>query len=839
MKRTFKQLSLLLAFVGLANVSIAQGLVKGFVVDATTNEALIGATIRIDGTTQGAATSLDGSFSLKVGTRAVKLIFSYVGYTELSKEVTVSGDMSLGNVGLNSSSIGMQEIVISASIAKDRQTPVAVANIKAEIIQDKLGTQEFPEILKSTPSVYATKSGGGYGDGRINLRGFDSNNIGVLINGVPVNDMESGKVYWSNWAGLSDVTRTMQVQRGLGASKLALSSVGGTINIVTNSTEAKEGGVISYATGDDGYTKKSFTVSTGMLKNGWAVTISGAKTNGDGYVKGTDFDGYSYFLNVSKRINDNHQISYTIFGAPQWHNQRYTRSLIQAYRDSPDGIKMNLDYGYKNGKIFSSSYNYYHKPQMSINHFWKINDNTNLSTAVYASIATGGGRRLYGPTAISRTPEGYQDWDSAVQNNAASLNGSQTITANAINAHNWYGILSSLNTKVNNINITGGVDARYYKGFHAYKIDDLLGGKYYLDSYDINKNPGTTLKKGDYVSYHYLGEVLWEGLFLQGEYVKDKFSAFISGAASNTSYRRTDYFNYLNSDPNQVSPWQNFIGWSVKGGANYNINEYHNVFFNAGYFTRAPYFNSVFASKNNVVNTGSKNERILSTEVGYGFRSHILTFNLSLYRTAWLDKAFVRSTKLQGNDYQITNILGIDALHQGVEIECSIKPIEKLVINAMVSIGDWKWTSNANAAVSNESAGTTSYQYVYAKDIHVGDAAQTTAAINFDYEILPKFKIGFDYNYYDNLYAYFDVTNRSKENDPDAWKMPSYQLVDFNLKYDFKLGGLNATLLSNVDNIFNVEYISDANDGSNHSYSDATVYYGFGRTWSAALRIRF
>ena len=58
-----------------------------------------------------------------------------------------------------------------------------------------------------------------------------------MINGMPVNDMENGAVYWSNWAGLSDITSAMQVQRGLGASKLAIASVGGTINVVTNSSE--------------------------------------------------------------------------------------------------------------------------------------------------------------------------------------------------------------------------------------------------------------------------------------------------------------------------------------------------------------------------------------------------------------------------------------------------------------------------------------------------------------------------------------------------------------------------------------------------------------------------
>ena len=113
-----------------------------------------------------------------------------------------------------------------ADIAKDRKTPVAVSTIKEGAIVEKLGNQEFPEVLNSTPSVYATKAGGGFGDSKINIRGFQNENIAVMVNGMPVNDMENGKVYWSNWAGLSDVTSAMQVQRGLGASKLAIASVG-------------------------------------------------------------------------------------------------------------------------------------------------------------------------------------------------------------------------------------------------------------------------------------------------------------------------------------------------------------------------------------------------------------------------------------------------------------------------------------------------------------------------------------------------------------------------------------------------------------------------------------
>ena len=139
----------------------------------------------------------------------------------------------------------------------------------------------------------------------------------MMVNGVPVNEMEWGGIYWSNWAGLSDVTRFIQVQRGLGASKIAVPSVGGSINIVTNTTNAEAGGSVSYGVGNDGYNKVAFSLSTGLLKNGWAMSILGARTWGDGYIQGTDFVGYSYFINVSKRLGENHELSLTALGAPQ------------------------------------------------------------------------------------------------------------------------------------------------------------------------------------------------------------------------------------------------------------------------------------------------------------------------------------------------------------------------------------------------------------------------------------------------------------------------------------------------------------------------------------------
>ncbi len=833
---------------------LAQNTIKGVVKDANNSETLPGASIAVAGTTQGTITNVDGSFTLSLPTGSAKLVLSFVGYITTEKEINVvAGENDLGSITLEPSTIGLNEMLVVASFARDRQTPVSVSRIEPKMIEEKLGTKEFVEILKSTPSVYATKAGGGYGDSRINLRGFASDNIGVLINGVPVNDMENGAVYWSNWAGLSDVTQTMQVQRGLGASKIAISSVGGTINIITKSTDAQKGGAVFYNIGNDNTVKTGFSLSTGLLENGWAVSTSGARSSSNGYIPGTNYEGWSYFLNIAKRITTKQQLSFTAFGSQQWHNQRYYKHLVQEYRDSPYGRKLNTDYGYLDGNLYSVQYNEYSKPQMSVNHTWQLSEKSTLSTSAYASFGRGGGRRIRGtnanwiqfnsdgtPTPITiQTSTGHLDLETATARNKAAISGSEATAQMEINSHNWYGVLSSLNTTIGKLNITAGIDGRYYKGFHTTKLTDLLGGKYYLDvTPNVNRPSNTPLYVGDNVNRDYVGEVTWGGLFGQGEYVADHYSAFASLAVSNTSYQRYDYFFYT-PEQGQKSAKKNFQGYSAKGGFNYNINKYNNLFFNTGYFVRAPFFKFVFnksGSSGNYVNEGVKHEKVMSFETGYGFRSSFLSGDITLYRTEWRDKALTRTV---GNDF--ANITGLNAIHQGVEITVNGKSMPKLDLSLMVSIGDWKWANNVVADIFDANNTFVRTDAVYAKGIHVGDAAQTTAAFTVNYEILPKLKIGVDYSYAANLYAYFDINSRlsPKDEGVDAWKLPSYHLFDLNIRYAFKVGKMDATMTANIDNIFDTEYIADANDGTTHDVFTSPVYYGFGRTWSLGFKVRF
>ncbi|QTD39073.1 TonB-dependent receptor [Polaribacter batillariae] len=530
----FKNLLFVLLFFVTATV-LGQTKLTGKVVDET-NQPLPGASVVVKGTTNGTSTDFDGNFTLRATTNSGTIAVSFIGYK--TKEVAFSSaKASLGTIKLEEDANSLEEIVIKGiiDIAKDRETPVAVSTIKASEIQEKLGSQEFPEILSNTPSVYATKSGGGFGDARIDIRGFSQENIAVLINGVPVNDMENGRVFWSNWAGLADVTTAMQVQRGLGSSKLAISSVGGTINIVTKTTDKKQGGTVMSSIGNDGYFKNLVSYSTGKNENGFAASVLLSRTAGDGYVDGTQFEGYNYFIGLGWELNDNHDLQFLLTGAPQTHNQRTTSFFNMATLSDylRYGKKYNYNHGYLNGKEFNWRKNFYHKPLTSINWNWNINEKSSLTTSAYVSFGRGGGTgdigRLGGNFASSsrfRDPNtGLVQWDEIVKANSGQggnfasgysyANSPDPTTGTfivnddglrstdipaglerrngfirraSVNSHNWYGLLSNYNVELNeNLSLDFGIDLRSYRGIHYRRIDNLLGADGYRDNDNINK----------------------------------------------------------------------------------------------------------------------------------------------------------------------------------------------------------------------------------------------------------------------------------------------------------------------------------------------------------------
>ena len=388
--RTFR-----FALLGLMSVwtSVALAQITGKVTDASTGGPLPGASVYLDGNSSGVSTGPDGRFTLNASASGT-VVISFVGYEKAM--LTAKADM--GTIALEPTALGLGAASIIANVvdvAIARETPVAVSTISPSEIALKTGNQEFPEIMNRTPGVYATKQGGGYGDSRISLRGFDQRNTSFLINGQPVNDMENGWVYWSNWQGLTDVASGIQIQRGLGASRLAVPSVGGTVSIFTKAAQMEQGGSVSETIGNDGYAKTSVSYSTGKNDNGWASSFLLSKWAGDGYVYNTAGEGWTYFGAIGyEPEGSKHAMNLSLLGAGQWHHQRDVWVSIRDYEYfGEEGIdqRWNSNGGTLNGEEFSMRRNFYNKPLATFNWDWQITENLALNTSVYGSAGRGGG----------------------------------------------------------------------------------------------------------------------------------------------------------------------------------------------------------------------------------------------------------------------------------------------------------------------------------------------------------------------------------------------------------------------------------------------------------------
>ena len=444
----------------------AQNTISGTVTDASSGEALAGANVVVVGTSMGAAATADGSYSISnVPDGSYTITSSVIGYADGSQSVNVSGDATV-NFSLSVSALELSALEVLASRAGEK-TPVAYTNISKAEVEARLGSQDIPMILNTTPSVYATQQGGGAGDARINVRGFNQRNVAVMINGVPQNDMENGWVYWSNWDGVGDATSSIQMQRGLSAVNLATPSIGGTMNIITDPTAMNRGGKFKQEFGAGGFLKTTANVNTGIINDKMAFSATIVRKTGNGIIDKTWTDAWAYYFGASYAINDKNRVELYAIGAPQRHGQNLYKQnagvydpdfakKMDGYDGGEDGAIWNkkdypnssgeftapeAGFGSSDPRLFNqnwapvnSSYkgkqywymygakttdrydpnfinereNFFHKPLVNLNHFLTINDNMRLSTIAYWSGGSGGGTGTIG-SIVTRDATGKSD----------------------------------------------------------------------------------------------------------------------------------------------------------------------------------------------------------------------------------------------------------------------------------------------------------------------------------------------------------------------------------------------------------------------------------------------
>ncbi len=792
----------------------------------------------------------------------------------------------------------LEEVVVTGGgvidLAEDRNTPVATSTIKGSEIQKKIGTQDITMTLVNTPSVYVSGQGGGFGDTRIAVRGFEQDNTAYMLNGQPINGMEDGKMYWSNWSGMNDVASVVQIQRGLGASKLAISSVGGTVNFVMKSTDKKEGGFAYAGFANDSYLKATYSYDTGK-KGKWATSFLMSHWQGDGYNEGTFGQGQTYFLSVGYDVNDKHSLNFLMTGAPQWHDQNFGKSL-SSYLEY--GRKYNNNWGMYGDTYMTERRNFYHKPVFNLNWDWDIDDSSSLNTVFYASTGNGGGTggRGYRP----RTDRGNVDYDAIYGYNLSTSGAGGNyaaeggyVTRASMNMHNWVGMVMKYEKVFSdNLTFNVGADLRTYFGEHFRIVENFHGltswqenirlrnqndnhqtyGSYgtyknVITARDMAANPWyatfADFNEDEKIAYSNDERISYAGIFTQVEYTSDNFSTFFQGAVSNQSHQRFDHYQYADEslidgtssqatgalpggiedgvDSEKVSN----VGYNAKTGVAWDLGADGTVFFNAGYYSRQPYHDNIYLNFTNQVNPLTSNETIVGLEAGYSYSSPNFSTNVNVYRTSWADRV-VTSFNVQNDVVTFTTNEGVEQLHQGIEVDFRAKPQPDVpyTLTGFVSVGDWRYVGEAISRVTDEDQNVLD---TFSNDVdggEVGDAAQFTAGLGIDLQIAERFSMDSDVRFYDNLYA--DV-GAVKEN----LKVPSYHVVDFGMSYKMYVGddGDSLNFRLNINNLFDRVYINElrtniaAGDGTGVLYNGIDTanqgYFGMGRTWNVGLRYKF
>ena len=891
-----KYLLLILQFAPL--ILQAQVNIKGQVYDQYTHLPIPKVKLILIPNTKEISTNTQGVFNFKLPGGKYTLKLSHHAYQPKTLSIVVKNKpVDLRSIYLEPLPESLNPIVLSglSGYIKHENKPVAATTLTPLIIQETAADKDLPEILNSVPSVYATKKGGGIGDSRINIRGFDQRNIAVLINGVPVNDMQTGWVYWSNWLNLPEITSRIQLQPGMGASNLALPSVGGTINIITRSSNKMQGTFIKYIYHSYGLQRQSVGYNTGVLKNGLSASIQFGHIGGKGYVDMTEVVGYTYYFNLNyENPNQKHRLMLNIIGAPQEHYQRNMAPRIQDYlkysSDDTPNIKYNSEWGYLQRKAYSWHKNYFHKPIISVNWDWHITPQWQLSSVLYGIFGRGGGTDAIGAInyhypndQVYINQNGQVKFDDIYHwnqgghvpdfgpdripdiNNKFINKINEGLTRYAfMNNQAWYGAMFNLKHNLNDaITLNAGLDLRATSGKNTLTVNDVLGANGYKDNSDIN-HPNRLIKPDEFVPASYdwnpfvsidelskivffnQAKINWSALFGQIQYQTDTWSCFLQAGWSRQGFQRIDYFN-LPKDQ-QKSDWVYLTGGNIKTGIGYLIDQKHQIYMNAGYFSKQPLYNAVFPDwSDNTIGRNLKNEKIYTTETGYRFKGNHFKSKFNLYYTLWQDRYETVTDFV--NQQQVSGTLqGLKEVHKGIEWTSQTK-FGSWRFYTMLSLGHWAYKGHIkNVKLYNFQQQVVTTKNYYLDGVKVGDAAQFTTTLRIQYRFNRHWHAFISQNYIDRLYAKIDAGSFSNPNHQGSLQLPAYSIVDAGLFYQTKIKQIGKLSLQfNVQNLFDKTYISESEtniflqSGSTQWHGvDASnrVFFGWGRTYTLGLNLK-
>ncbi len=705
-----------------------------------------------------------------------------------------------------------------------------VITLTASDLESDMESQDISGLLQASRDVYVSTAGYTFGAAQYRIRGFDSENTVVMINGVPVNDMITGRVFWSSWGGLNDVTRFPEVQSGIGASQHSFGGIGGSTHIDTRASAFRERSQISYSLTNRAYRNRlMFTSSTGIMPNGWSFTVSGSKRWAEeGYVEGTFYDAYAYFLSAEKKINDKHSIGFTGFGAPT-RRGRPGVATQEAY-DLSGNTYYNPYWGYQNGEKRNSRVSNYHQPMLILSHYFNPSKKTSLSHSLAYSFGRGGSTALEWYDAADPRPDYYRnfpsyykddpvlfaiytdrwendetfrqlDWDQfyfANRKNLYTVVNANGITGDKVTGNrSKYIVEDRRNDKsqfsysghirhnlTDRITLSGGADLLWYKGDNFKVVEDLLGGDFWVDvdkfaeRESINPNqaqsdirtPNRVVKVGDRFGYDYTANINQYKVFAQIEMNLRKIDLYYALEGTSTQFWRTGNMQNGRFPDHSLgdSEKKDILNYGMKAGLDYKITGRHFLSGNAMLQTRAPFFQNAYISPRtrDHVMTGLKNETIFGGDLSYIFRGPFLKLRLTGYYAEFRDQMWSRSFYHEElNSFVNYNMSGVDKLHMGMEFGMEAKLLPTLNLTLAAGHGDFIYNSRPKVTIAqdNDAAVLVEERDVYFKGYKVADSPETALSLGMRYNSPKYWFVGFNVNYFDNLYMEANPDRRTDE----------------------------------------------------------------------------
>ncbi|MEZ4790250.1 MAG: TonB-dependent receptor [Flavobacteriales bacterium] len=659
-------------------------------------------------------------------------------------------------------------VIPDTSAVNRPQLPVFT--ITADDLDAELGSQDISGILQSSRDVFTAVAGFNFGSARFRIRGYDSENTLVTINGVLVNDLETGWAQWSSWAGLNDVTRWMQVRTGLGATRYNFGGVGGSTDINVRSSSLRKGLRVSYASTNRAYRNRMMvTGSTGLMKNGWSFSFSGSRRWAEeGYVEGTSFDAYAYYLSAEHKINDKHSVSFSGFGAPIV--QGRSGVAVQEAYDLAGTSYYNPNWGYQDGKIRNARMTFDHKPLLMASHYFKPSEGTEWNTSLFYTFGRDGSSGLnwfdakdpradyyrYLPSYYRETnPAVYAELQEAWRTdvNARQIDWDQLYFANGKNLYtvrNANGILGNdvtgnrskyivqeqradpnrvgLNSVYskemsNDRHMTVGGSFNLQRTHYFNTVSDLLGGDYWVDidqfaDRDFNDTiisqndldrPNKLVEVGDVFGWDYYMNTRLVNVFGQLEKKWQKVEAYVGASIARTTFWREG--NLRNGRFPETSKGKgedhSFFNFGIKAGGLYKVTGRHFIAANAAFLSRPPSTNVAYLSPrvHDGAIPGLTNEKVYTGDIGYVVRFPRLKGRATLYYTKIYDQLWSRSFY---HDEYLTivnyNMTGVDQINRGVELGVEANLTSTWQMTAVYAGGDYRYDSRPTATITRNNS---------------------------------------------------------------------------------------------------------------------------------------